>query len=76
MSYDILLNWVSIWCECRVLFKLQVAIFVVLAMVLRRKPDVMISLLPRMKESQKYQGLDKLPVTVWVIAQVTVYNML
>lgn len=76
MSYDILLNWVSIWCECRVLFKLQVAIFVVLAMVLRRKPDVMISLLPRMKESQKYQGQDKLPVTVWVIAQVTVYNML
>lgn len=48
----------------------------VLAMVLRRKPDVMISLLPTMKESQKYQGQDKLPVTVWVIAQVTVFKML
>ncbi|XP_057441977.1 uncharacterized protein LOC130733736 [Lotus japonicus] len=51
--------------------KSQVAIFMVLAMVLRRKPDVMISLLPTMKESQKYQGQDKLPVTVWVIAQAS-----
>ncbi|KAK7300692.1 hypothetical protein RJT34_11540 [Clitoria ternatea] len=51
--------------------KSQVAMFVVLAMVLRRKPDVMISLLPIIKESQKYQGQDKLPVTVWVIAQAS-----
>ncbi|TKY56721.1 Transmembrane protein 214-A [Spatholobus suberectus] len=51
--------------------KSQVAIFVVLAMVLRRKPDVMISLLPIMKESQKYQGQDKLPVIVWVITQAS-----
>ncbi|XP_022637724.1 uncharacterized protein LOC106765090 isoform X1 [Vigna radiata var. radiata] len=51
--------------------KSQVAIFVVLAMVLRRKPDVMISLLPIIKESQKYQGQDKLPVLVWVITQAS-----
>ncbi|RDX64468.1 Transmembrane protein 214-A [Mucuna pruriens] len=51
--------------------KSQVAIFVVLAMVLRRKPDVMISLLPIIKESQKYQGQDKLPVIVWVITQAS-----
>lgn len=49
---------------------LQVAIFVVLAMVLRRKPDVLISLLPLLKENSKYQGQDKLPALVWVIAQV------
>lgn len=49
--------------------KSQVAIFVVLAMVLRRKPDVLISLLPIMRENPKYQGQDKLPLTVWIIAQ-------
>lgn len=49
--------------------KSQVAIFVVLAMVLRRKPDVLISLLPLLKENAKYQGQDKLPVLVWVITQ-------
>lgn len=48
----------------------QVAIFVVLAMVLHRKPDVLISLLPVMKESPKYQGQDKLPLNVWLITQV------
>ncbi|KAK7843013.1 transmembrane protein 214-a, partial [Quercus suber] len=48
-----------------------VAMFVVLAMALRRKPDVLISLLPIIKESPKYQGQDKLPVTVWVIAQAS-----
>ncbi|XP_027078430.1 uncharacterized protein [Coffea arabica] len=49
--------------------KSQVAIFVGLAMVLRRKPDVLISLLPSLKENAKYQGQDKLPVLVWVITQ-------
>ncbi|KAL1308200.1 hypothetical protein HN51_050133 [Arachis hypogaea] len=51
--------------------KSQVAIFVALAMIIRRKPDVMISLLPIMKESQKYQGQDKLPLIIWVIAQAS-----
>ncbi|XP_023734554.1 uncharacterized protein LOC111882416 [Lactuca sativa] len=49
--------------------KSQVAIFVVLAMVLRRKPDVLISLLPIIKEGSKYQGQDKLPVLLWTITQ-------
>jgi hypothetical protein len=72
-SYDIqFIIWYNSTCAS---FELQVAIFVVLAMVLRRKPDVMISLLPIMKESQKYQGQDKLPVTVWMIAQVTIFNL-
>ncbi|KAK6255820.1 hypothetical protein SCA6_017125 [Theobroma cacao] len=49
--------------------KSQVAIFVVLAMALRRKPDILISLVPTMRENPKYQGQDKLPITVWMIAQ-------
>jgi len=58
--------------SCRLTFssQLQVAMFVVLAMVLRRKPDALISVLPTLRESTKYQGLDKLPVIVWMIAQV------
>ncbi|XP_042512801.1 uncharacterized protein LOC122087670 [Macadamia integrifolia] len=51
--------------------KAQVAIFVGLAMVLRRKPDVLISILPTLMENSKYQGQDKLPVIIWVIAQAS-----
>lgn len=50
----------------------QVSIFTVLAMVLQRKPDVALGLLPLMKEPPKYQGQDKLLVAVWLIAQVCV----
>lgn len=46
--------------------------FVVLAMVLRRKPDVLISLLPIMNENGKYRGQDKLPVMIWAITQVKI----
>ncbi|KAK3016930.1 hypothetical protein RJ639_006919 [Escallonia herrerae] len=49
--------------------KSQVAMFAVLAMVLRRKPDVLITLLPTLKDNAKYQGQDKLPVIVWMIVQ-------
>ncbi|CAI9785458.1 unnamed protein product [Fraxinus pennsylvanica] len=49
--------------------KSQVAIFLVLAMVLRRKPDVLINLWPRLRENSKYQGQDKLPVILWMIVQ-------
>lgn len=49
--------------------KSQAAIFVVLAMVLRRKPDVLINLLPTLRENSKYQGQDKLSVIVWMVAQ-------
>ncbi|KAK6146755.1 hypothetical protein DH2020_020624 [Rehmannia glutinosa] len=51
--------------------KSQVAIFLVLAMVLRRKPDVLINLLPKLSENSKYQGQDKLPVVIWMIVQAT-----
>jgi hypothetical protein len=45
--------------------------FVVLAMVLRRKPDALVNVLPTLRESSKCQGQDKLVVIVWMIAQVT-----
>ncbi|XP_060213598.1 uncharacterized protein LOC132640836 [Lycium barbarum] len=49
--------------------KSQVAMFLVLAMVLRRKPDVLINILPTLRESPKYQGQDKLTVIAWMIVQ-------
>ena len=42
-------------------------------MVLRRKPDVLINLLPKLSENSKYQGQDKLPVVIWMIVQVSCY---
>lgn len=48
----------------------QVAVFVVLAMVLRRKPDVLVSLLPTLRENSKYQGQEKISVNIWMISQV------
>ncbi|KAL3578359.1 hypothetical protein D5086_019863 [Populus alba] len=51
--------------------KSQVAMFVVLAMVLRRKPDALVNVLPTLRESAKYQGQDKLVVIVWMIAQAS-----
>ncbi|KAI3733832.1 hypothetical protein L6452_13289 [Arctium lappa] len=51
--------------------KSQVGIFVALAMVLRRKPDVLISILPTLRETSKYQGQDKLPIIVWMVAQAS-----
>lgn len=49
------------------------ALFVALAMVLRRKPDALTNVLPTLRENPKYQGQDKLPVTVWMMAQVSVF---
>ncbi|KAL8463660.1 hypothetical protein ACS0TY_034349 [Phlomoides rotata] len=51
--------------------KSQVAIFSVLAMVLRQKPDVLIHLLPKLREDSKYQGQDKLPVLAWMNVQAS-----
>ncbi|KAJ6689564.1 hypothetical protein OIU85_005925 [Salix viminalis] len=51
--------------------KSQVAMFVVLAMVLRRKPDALVNVLPTLRESSNYQGQDKLVVIVWMIAQAS-----
>ncbi|XP_020222454.1 uncharacterized protein LOC109804938 [Cajanus cajan] len=55
--------------------KSQVAMFIVLAMVLRRKPDALISVLPTLRENTKYQGQDKLPVIVWMITQASVGDL-
>ncbi|XP_073280422.1 uncharacterized protein [Primulina huaijiensis] len=49
--------------------KSQVAIFVVLAMVLRRKPDALINVLPKLSENSKYQGQDKRLVIIWMAVQ-------
>ncbi|GLT51106.1 hypothetical protein SLA2020_245410 [Shorea laevis] len=51
--------------------KSQVGIFVALAMVLRRKPDALISVLPTLRENSKYQGQDKIPVIVWMMTQAS-----
>ncbi|KAK0575399.1 hypothetical protein LWI29_038497 [Acer saccharum] len=51
--------------------KSQVAMFLALAMVLKRKPDVLTSVLPTLREKPKYQGQDKLPVIVWMITQAS-----
>ncbi|KAG6759523.1 hypothetical protein POTOM_036004 [Populus tomentosa] len=51
--------------------RFSVAMFVVLAMVLRRKPDALVNVLPTLRESAKYQGQDKLVVIVWMIAQAS-----
>ncbi|KAK1419866.1 hypothetical protein QVD17_29266 [Tagetes erecta] len=51
--------------------KSQVGIFVALAMVLRRKPDALISALPTIRDTSKYQGQDKLPIIVWMVAQAS-----
>ncbi|KAG2587224.1 hypothetical protein PVAP13_5NG126100 [Panicum virgatum] len=49
----------------------QVAIFVVLAMTLRRKPEVLINIMPKIMGNNKYLGQEKLPIIVWVIAQAS-----
>jgi hypothetical protein len=51
----------------------QVAIFVVLAMTLRRKPDVLVNVMPKIMGNNKYLGQEKLPIIVWFIAQVLFY---
>lgn len=57
---------------CGLLLELQVGIFVGIAMVLRQKPDVLISQLPTLMDHPRYQGQDKIPLYVWVISQVRV----
>ncbi|KAL8229991.1 hypothetical protein R6Q57_014891 [Mikania cordata] len=51
--------------------KSQVGLLVVVAMVLRRKPDVLITALPTLNEALKNQGQDKLPLIVWMVTQAS-----
>ena len=46
------------------------ATFVVLAMALRTQPDALTLVLTNMKERPTYQGQDKLPLIIWMMAQV------
>ncbi|XP_065855870.1 uncharacterized protein [Euphorbia lathyris] len=55
--------------------KSQVGIFVALAMVLRRRPDALVNVLPTLRETSKYQGQDKLAVVAWMIAQVSLGDL-
>ncbi|CAN7127043.1 unnamed protein product [Brassica rapa subsp. narinosa] len=48
----------------------RVGMFVALAIFLHCKPEALTSVLPTLREDPKYQGHDKLPLTVWMIAQV------
>ncbi|XP_044959371.1 uncharacterized protein LOC123410480 isoform X2 [Hordeum vulgare subsp. vulgare] len=48
----------------------KVAIFVVLVLTLRRKPDVLINLSPKIVGNSKYLGQEKRPIIAWVINQV------
>ncbi|GJT12109.1 P-loop containing nucleoside triphosphate hydrolase [Tanacetum coccineum] len=54
--------WVTLLRESPIAKVADVGLFVVLAMVLRRKPDVLISALPTLNEAQKLQGQDNLPL--------------
>ncbi|CAN7087699.1 unnamed protein product [Brassica oleracea var. botrytis] len=51
--------------------KSQAAHFVVLAMVLRSRPDSLIEVLPSLRDKHTYQGPDKLPLIVWMMAQAS-----
>ncbi|KAG7624882.1 hypothetical protein ISN45_At03g011680 [Arabidopsis thaliana x Arabidopsis arenosa] len=50
--------------------KFHVAVFVALAMVLRNEPNTLVIVLPTLKEDE-YQGHDKLPILVWMMAQAS-----
>lgn len=41
-----------------------------LALTVRRKPEVLTNVLPKIMGNNKYLGQEKLPIIVWVIAQV------
>ncbi|KAL0899445.1 hypothetical protein Bca101_083406 [Brassica carinata] len=47
----------------------KVATFVVLAMVLRTKPYALTLVLKELRQTPTYQGQDKLPLLIWMIAQ-------
>ncbi|KAG7531116.1 Transmembrane protein 214 [Arabidopsis suecica] len=46
-----------------------VALLIGLAMILRSKPAALTAVLPKLRDRPIYQGLDKLPLLVWMMAQ-------
>ncbi|XP_019099818.1 PREDICTED: uncharacterized protein LOC104783260 [Camelina sativa] len=53
----------------------RVAHFFGLAMILRTKPDVLTSILPELRDTPVYQGQDKLPLIVWMMAQASLGDL-
>ncbi|XP_056850212.1 uncharacterized protein LOC130499807 [Raphanus sativus] len=53
----------------------QAGHFVVLAMVLRCRPDSLVAVLPSLRDKDTYQGPDKLPLIVWMMAQASVGDL-
>ncbi|KAJ4818156.1 hypothetical protein LUZ62_030722 [Rhynchospora pubera] len=53
----------------------QVAMFAVLAMTLRRKPETLIAILPKIRDNPKYQGQERLPFVIWVIGQASLGDL-
>jgi hypothetical protein len=51
--------------------KSEVGTFVALAMVLRSRPDALITVLRMLRERPTYGGEDKLPFVVWMMAQAS-----
>ncbi|KAM0933057.1 putative transmembrane protein [Dioscorea sansibarensis] len=48
-----------------------VAIFAGLAMTIRRKPDVLVTITPKLRENSRYQGQEMLPIIIWCIGQAS-----
>ncbi|KAG7570883.1 hypothetical protein ISN45_Aa04g034190 [Arabidopsis thaliana x Arabidopsis arenosa] len=48
-----------------------VALLIGLAMILRSKPAALTAVLPKLRDRPIYQGLDKLPLLVWMMAQAS-----
>ncbi|WJX42867.1 hypothetical protein P8452_30047 [Trifolium repens] len=55
--------------------KSSVEMFVCLAMVLRRKPDALISVLPELRDNTKYQGRFQVLAITWMVAQASVGDL-
>ncbi|XP_010507975.1 PREDICTED: uncharacterized protein LOC104784632 [Camelina sativa] len=53
----------------------MVAHFIGLAVVLRTKPDALTSILPSLRRRPVYQGHDKLPLIVWMMAQASLGDL-
>ncbi|KAL3534016.1 hypothetical protein ACH5RR_007537 [Cinchona calisaya] len=49
----------------------KVIMFLEISMILHQKPDILISLLPMLREDSRYHGQDKLPVIVWMTVQAS-----
>ncbi|KAL3534020.1 hypothetical protein ACH5RR_007541 [Cinchona calisaya] len=49
----------------------QVNMFVLISIILKEKPDILISLLPTLRDESIYCGQNKIPMIVWMIIQAS-----